>query len=72
MTSPGLIIVGSGPARVSAAEAFREHNSDDSVTILTGDAALPYARPPLSKEFLRGDAEAQDTELRPARWFDER
>jgi 3-phenylpropionate/trans-cinnamate dioxygenase ferredoxin reductase component len=68
----GLVIVGSGPAGVSAAEAFRHHNPDDPIRIVTDDSALPYARPPLSKEFLRGDAEPADTELHPAAWFDER
>jgi 3-phenylpropionate/trans-cinnamate dioxygenase ferredoxin reductase subunit len=72
MTSTGLIVVGSGPAGVSAAEAFRRHHSDGTVRILTDDPALPYARPPLSKEFLRGDAEVADAELHPAQWFDER
>lgn len=72
MTPAGLIIVGSGPAGVSAAEAFRKHNSVDPVRILTDDPALPYARPPLSKEFLRGDVEVADAELHPAQWFDER
>ena len=72
MTFTGLIIVGSGPAGVSAAEAFRQHNSDHTIRILTDDPALPYARPPLSKEFLRGDAEVADAELHPGQWFDER
>jgi 3-phenylpropionate/trans-cinnamate dioxygenase ferredoxin reductase subunit len=72
MTSTGLIVVGSGPAGVSAAQAFRQHHSDDTVRILTDDPALPYARPPLSKEFLRGDAEVADAELHPAQWFAER
>jgi 3-phenylpropionate/trans-cinnamate dioxygenase ferredoxin reductase subunit len=67
-----LIVIGSGPAGVSVAEAFREHNSDDPVRILTQDPALPYARPPLSKEFLRGEAEPADAELHPAEWFDEK
>jgi NADPH-dependent 2,4-dienoyl-CoA reductase/sulfur reductase-like enzyme len=38
--------------------------------ILTTDPALPYARPPLSKEFLRGDTD--DVALHPVRWFKER
>ena len=71
MNAPGLIVVGSGPAGVSAAEAFRKNNSTDQVRILTSDPALPYARPPLSKDFLRGEAETADTELNPATWFDD-
>ena len=72
MNSTGLIVVGSGPAGLSAAEAFRQHNSHDSVRILTDDPALPYARPPLSKEFLRGNADSSDAQLHPAQWFDDR
>ncbi|MGA8331371.1 MAG: FAD-dependent oxidoreductase, partial [Mycobacterium sp.] len=72
MASTGLVVVGSGPAGVSAAEAFRQDNPSDPIQIVTEDPALPYARPPLSKEFLRGDAELADIELHPAAWFDER
>ena len=70
MTEPGLIIVGSGPAGVGAAESFREHDADTSVRILTADIDLPYARPPLSKEYLRG--ETDDVALHPPQWFDDR
>jgi 3-phenylpropionate/trans-cinnamate dioxygenase ferredoxin reductase component len=66
----GLIIVGSGPAGVAAAEAFRENNADAPVRIFTADVDLPYARPPLSKEYLRGQTD--DVGLHPAQWFEER
>ncbi|WP_422749136.1 NAD(P)/FAD-dependent oxidoreductase [Mycobacterium sp. WMMD1722] len=72
MSTPGLIVIGSGPAGLSAAATFREHNSDAPITILTDDPALPYQRPPLSKEFLRGDAEAGDARLQEAAWFTDR
>ena len=65
-----MIIVGSGPAGVAAAEAFREHNTDAPVRIFTADIDLPYARPPLSKEYLRGQTD--DVGLHPAHWFDDR
>jgi 3-phenylpropionate/trans-cinnamate dioxygenase ferredoxin reductase component len=70
MTEPGLIVVGSGPAGVSAAETFREINADQPVTILTDDPDLPYFRPPLSKDFLRGDTE--DVALHDPQWFADR
>jgi 3-phenylpropionate/trans-cinnamate dioxygenase ferredoxin reductase component len=70
MTEPGLIIVGSGPAGVAAAESFREYDADTPVRIFTADIDLPYARPPLSKEYLRGDTD--DVALHPAQWFDDR
>lgn len=70
MSEHGLIIVGSGAAGVSAAEAFRQRNSDAPVRILTADPAPPYERPPLSKDFLRGETE--DVALHPAQWYAER
>jgi 3-phenylpropionate/trans-cinnamate dioxygenase ferredoxin reductase subunit len=70
MTEPAMIVVGSGPAGVSAAEAFRNHQAETPVRILTADTDPPYARPPLSKEFLRG--ESDDVALHPADWYAER
>ena len=70
MHKPGLVVVGSGPAGVSAAETFRRHHSRIPVYIVTADAALPYARPPLSKEFLRG--KLTGVGLHPQDWFDDR
>jgi 3-phenylpropionate/trans-cinnamate dioxygenase ferredoxin reductase subunit len=70
VTKPGVIIVGSGPAGVAAAESFREHDASAPVRILTADIDLPYARPPLSKEYLRGQTD--DVALHPAQWFADR
>jgi len=68
VSEDGLIVVDSGPAGVAAAESFREHNTSGRVRILTTDRDLPYARPPLSKEYLRGQTD--DVGLHPQWWFD--
>jgi NADPH-dependent 2,4-dienoyl-CoA reductase/sulfur reductase-like enzyme len=60
--STGLIVIGSGPAGVSAVGAFRKLNPEDPVRIVTDDPDLRYAWPALSKEFLRGDPK------RPQQW----
>ncbi|MGE2718389.1 NAD(P)/FAD-dependent oxidoreductase [Mycolicibacterium celeriflavum] len=68
MVAPGFLAVGSGPAGVSAAETFRSKHPGIPVRILTTDPALPYAKPPLSKDFLCG----RDTNLalHSERWFE--
>src|SRR5690349_16407698 len=66
----GLLVVGSGPAGVSAAEAFRDGNPSARVRIVTADPDLPYARPPLSKAYLRGTSD--DVDLHPREWFGDR
>lgn len=65
--APGFIAIGSGPAGLSAAETFRSRHPDIPVRILTGDPALPYAKPPLSKGYLRGREPKRD--LHSERWF---
>jgi len=70
VSEDGLIVVGSGPAGVAAAESFREQNTSGRVRILTTDRDLQYARPPLSKEYLRGQTD--DVGLHPQQWFDDK
>ncbi|MBJ7338608.1 NAD(P)/FAD-dependent oxidoreductase [Mycolicibacterium sp.] len=70
MSTPGLIVVGSGPAGIGAAESYREHGGTGPVLVLSADPDLPYERPPLSKDFLRGDTD--DVALHAAQWFTDR
>jgi 3-phenylpropionate/trans-cinnamate dioxygenase ferredoxin reductase component len=70
VSSHGLIVIGSGPAGVSAAESFRQYNDELPVSIFTADPDRPYARPPLSKEYLRG--ETDDVDLHPPQWYAQR
>ncbi|MGW5721251.1 NAD(P)/FAD-dependent oxidoreductase [Amycolatopsis sp. NPDC003865] len=56
MDAENLVVIGSGPAGVSAARAYREAGGTGGVHLLTADTDPPYERPPLSKEFLRGEA----------------
>lgn len=58
-----LVIVGSGPAGVSAARAYVDAGGPGPVLMLTSDVDHPYERPPLSKELLRGTAEPEPTVL---------
>lgn len=67
MVAPGFLAIGSGPAGVSAAETFRRRHPHIPVRILSADPALPYAKPPLSKEFLGGGH--TNLELHTAGWF---
>ncbi|UXA20555.1 NAD(P)/FAD-dependent oxidoreductase [Mycobacterium sp. SMC-4] len=67
MTSAGFLAVGGGPAGVSAAETFRSRHRHIAVRILSDDPALPYAKPPLSKQYLCG--QPTDLDLHSAGWF---
>lgn len=67
-----FLIVGSGPAAVSAARAYRDAGGAAEVRMLTADPDPPYARPPLSKEFLRGEAGETDLPLEKPSFYAER
>lgn len=55
MSSYGLLVIGSGPAGVSAAAAYVKAGGRGPVALVTGDIDEPYMRPPLSKQVLAGE-----------------
>jgi 3-phenylpropionate/trans-cinnamate dioxygenase ferredoxin reductase subunit len=54
-----FVIVGGGLAGAKAAETLREEGFDGAITIVGEEPQRPYERPPLSKEYLRGEAEGK-------------
>jgi 3-phenylpropionate/trans-cinnamate dioxygenase ferredoxin reductase component len=50
------VIVGAALAGAKAAEALREEGFDGRIVLIGSEPELPYERPPLSKEYLRGEA----------------
>jgi 3-phenylpropionate/trans-cinnamate dioxygenase ferredoxin reductase subunit len=54
-----IVIVGSGGGGTKAAESVRKRGYDGSLTLVTADPHPPYARPPLSKAYLRGELELE-------------
>ncbi|MBB4684015.1 FAD-dependent oxidoreductase [Amycolatopsis jiangsuensis] len=63
MDADELVVLGSGAAGVSAACAYREAGGTGPVRILSADVDPPYERPPLSKNFLRGETSAEKISL---------
>ena len=59
----GLLVLGSGPAGVSAAAAYLEAGGPGPVCLLTADTDPPYQRPPLSKTVLSGEEPAEATPI---------
>ena len=54
-----IVIVGGGLAGAKAAETLREEGFDGTVTLVGDEPERPYERPPLSKEYLRGETEVK-------------
>jgi 3-phenylpropionate/trans-cinnamate dioxygenase ferredoxin reductase subunit len=54
-----FVIVGAGLAGAKAAEALREEGYDGRLVLIGDEPERPYERPPLSKEFLRGESDGE-------------
>src|SRR3954449_1966104 len=54
-----FVIVGASLAGAKAAEALREEGFDGRVLLVGAEAQRPYERPPLSKDYLRGEADGR-------------
>jgi 3-phenylpropionate/trans-cinnamate dioxygenase ferredoxin reductase subunit len=56
--SAGTLVVGACQAGVQLATSLRQLDQEHPVTLVGAEAGQPYQRPPLSKEFLSGEVEA--------------
>jgi 3-phenylpropionate/trans-cinnamate dioxygenase ferredoxin reductase component len=56
-TQETFVIVGAGLAGAKAAESLREEGFDDRLVLIGDEPERPYERPPLSKDYLRGEAQ---------------
>ncbi len=65
-----FLLVG-GFAAGHCARRLRESGADGSILIVGREPDLPYERPPLSKEYLRGTASREDALVRDAGWYEE-
>ena len=56
-TQASFIIVGGGLAGAIAAQTLREEGFDGSIILHGEEPHRPYERPPLSKDYLQGEAD---------------
>jgi 3-phenylpropionate/trans-cinnamate dioxygenase ferredoxin reductase subunit len=66
-----LLVIGGGPAGLSAVRAYRDAGADGAVAIVTDEGRMPYNRPPLTKDLLRGESAESDLPLEDETWLDE-
>lgn len=72
MSEPySFLVIGGGPAGLSAARAYRDAGGDGPVAIVTDEGRMPYNRPPLTKDLLRGETGEEDLPLEDEAWLDE-
>lgn len=69
MTTRPYVIVGGGPAAAAAIAALRSTGFDGPVVLVGAEDALPYERPPLSKDVLTSAASGSSTRIHEAQWY---
>jgi 3-phenylpropionate/trans-cinnamate dioxygenase ferredoxin reductase subunit len=66
-----FLLIGGGMASAHCAAELRRRGSDGSVLLVGREPEPPYERPPVSKEYLRGEAERADAYVNPPSWYEE-
>ncbi|MGH9045899.1 MAG: FAD-dependent oxidoreductase, partial [Acidimicrobiales bacterium] len=66
-----FVVVGAGLAGAKAAETLRTEGFDGRVVLIGEEPQRPYERPPLSKDYLRGEKGFDDAAVHPAGFYDE-
>lgn len=69
MKSTKYLLIGGGLASNRAAKQLRKSDADGSITLVGEERYVPYDRPPLSKEFLRGEKPREAIFLDPEQYF---
>jgi 3-phenylpropionate/trans-cinnamate dioxygenase ferredoxin reductase component len=64
-----IVIAGAGHAGGSAAAMLRQLGSETPIVLIGEEPYLPYQRPPLSKQWLSGEANEESLTLRPAAFY---
>jgi 3-phenylpropionate/trans-cinnamate dioxygenase ferredoxin reductase component len=64
-----IVIIGAGLAGARAAEALRKDGYEGRITLLGDEPDRPYIRPPLSKEYLRGESARDKVFVHPEGFY---
>lgn len=64
-----VVIIGAGHAGGSVAALLRQYDFKGAITLVGDETIPPYQRPPLSKAWLKGEADSESLALRPEAWY---
>ncbi len=66
-----FLLVGGGLASAQCAAELRKRGAEGSILLAGREPEPPYERPPLSKEYLRGEAGREDAYVNSPAWYEE-
>ena len=71
MREVDFLLVGGGVGSAYCASELRRQGADGSILLVGREPDPPYDRPPLSKEYLRGEAKREDAFVHDRDWYAE-
>lgn len=69
MSQRAVVILGAGHAGGSVAALLRQYGHQGPITLVGDEPIAPYQRPPLSKAWLKGEADAEGLALKPLEFY---
>jgi 3-phenylpropionate/trans-cinnamate dioxygenase ferredoxin reductase subunit len=66
-----FLLVGGGMASAHCAAELRRRGADGEILLVGREPEPPYERPPLSKDYLRGESKREDAFVHPPDWYEE-
>lgn len=66
-----FLLIGGGMASANCASELRRRGADGSILLVGREPEPPYERPPLSKDYMRGEAGREDAHVQPPSWYEE-
>jgi 3-phenylpropionate/trans-cinnamate dioxygenase ferredoxin reductase subunit len=71
MSKPTFVIVGASLTGAKAAEELRAQGFDGRVLLIGAEPERPYERPPLTKDYLRGETEREKAYVHPGGFYEQ-
>lgn len=71
MAAGAVVVLGASVAGATAAASLRERGHDGPIALLGDEQLPPYERPPMSKEYLRGEQPFERALVRDPDWYEE-
>jgi 3-phenylpropionate/trans-cinnamate dioxygenase ferredoxin reductase subunit len=66
-----FLLIGGGMASAHCAQELRRRGAEGSILLVGREPEPPYERPPISKEYMRGEASREDAHVNPVSWYEE-
>jgi 3-phenylpropionate/trans-cinnamate dioxygenase ferredoxin reductase subunit len=66
-----FLLIGGGMASAHCAAELRRRGAEGSILLVGREPEPPYERPPVTKDYLRGEAERKDAYVQEPSWYEE-